>query len=84
MSLLSKQLITFISTEVATYEGEPIQAETDLLLTGLVDSLGVIRVVAWMEDTLGISIDPTDVTLENFQTIELMVNYAERRTASVQ
>jgi acyl carrier protein len=79
MSDLDQQLLQFIAAEVATHESEPLAADTDLLLTGLVDSLGVVRIVGWMEDTLSISIDPTDVTLENFQTIELMVAYATRR-----
>jgi acyl carrier protein len=76
---LTEQLVAFIGEEVATHEAEPITESTDLLLTGLVDSLGVVRIVAWMEDTLGITIDPTDVTLEHFQTIALMVAYASRR-----
>ncbi len=80
MPNLSEQLVTFITSEVATHEAEPITGSTDLLLTGLVDSLGVVRIVAWLEDTLAITIDPTDVTLEHFQTIDLMVAYATRRT----
>ncbi len=81
---LTQQLIDFIATDVATHDADPIEAETDLLLTGLVDSLGVVRIVGWMEDTLGFSIDPTDVTLEHFQTIQLMVRYAEGRQAAAQ
>ena len=74
---LTRALIDMIQTEI-TY-GEPVERDTDLLLTGLVDSLGVIRIVTWMEEYLDIEIDPVDVVLENFQTVELMVDYAGRR-----
>lgn len=74
---LTTDLIDMIQTEI-TY-GQPVEADTDLLLTGLVDSLGVIRIVTWMEDHLEIEIDPIDVVLENFQTVGLMVDYARRR-----
>jgi len=74
---LATDLIDMIQTEI-TY-GQPVETDTDLLLTGLVDSLGVIRIVTWMEDHLEIEIDPIDVVLENFQTVGLMVEYARRR-----
>ena len=57
----------------------PVEPETDLLLTGLVDSIGVVRIVTWLEDHLEIEIDPVDVVLENFQTVALMVDYVQRR-----
>jgi acyl carrier protein len=74
---LAAELIEMIQTEI-TY-GEPVGPDTDLLLTGLVDSIGVVRIVTWMEDYLDIEIDPVDVVLENFQTVTLMVAFAQRR-----
>ncbi len=74
---LDAALVEMITTEITF--GQEVRPETDLLLTGLVDSVGVIRIVTWMEDHLEIEIDPVDVVLENFQTIELMVSYARRR-----
>ena len=79
----TRDLIAFIEGEVATHDEEPIEPGTDLLLTGLVDSLGVVLIVDWMEERLGISIDPADVVLENFQMVRQMVEYAQRREAVV-
>jgi acyl carrier protein len=73
---LAEALTEMISTEITF--GEPVEPETDLLLTGLVDSIGVVRIVTWMEDHLEIEIDPVDVVLEKFQTVALMVGYAQR------
>ena len=77
---LTDELIAFIHDEVATAD-DPIDRDTDLLLTGLVDSLGVIRIVNWMEDRLAIEIPPTDVVLDNFQFVWQMIEYAARRGA---
>jgi len=68
-------LIGFIAESVALAD-DPIDADTDLLLTGLVDSLGVVMIVGWMEAELGVAIDPADVVLDNFQTVGQMVAYA--------
>ncbi len=67
-------LISFIADEVAL-EDLPVAGDTDLLMTGLVDSLGVVMIVNWIEATLGTTIDPADVVLENFQTIDQMLSY---------
>ena len=76
----TEELVAFIRDEVATFD-DPIDPDTDLLLTGLVDSLGVVLIVDWIEERLAISIDPADVVLENFQMVHQMVSYAQRRGA---
>ena len=67
-------LTSFIADEVAL-EDYPVDGDTDLLLTGLVDSLGVVMIVNWIEATLNTTIDPSDVVLENFQTIDQMLSF---------
>jgi acyl carrier protein len=67
-------LIDFIMSDVALDEGQ-IDGDTDLLLTGLVDSLGVVLIVEWIETELGRTIDPADVVLENFQTVDAMMEF---------
>ncbi len=78
MTDIRSALLAFINSEVSTVAVE-ISSDTDLLLTGAVDSLGVIRITQWIEDHVGITVDPADVTLENFQTVDRMVAYADER-----
>ena len=75
---MAEALTTYIRDEVAMVDGE-IAPDTDLLLSGMVDSLGVIRITQWMEDELGIEVDPLDVTLDNFQTVAKMVAYVDKQ-----
>ena len=77
---LAADLIALIEREIAAID-EPIVPETDLLLTGAVDSLGVIRIVDWLEEQLALEIDPADVILEHFISVEAMVAYVGRREA---
>lgn len=76
---MEQQLIEMIHTSVSLDPSVRIEPETDLLLSGLVDSLGVVQIVGWIEDELGIEVDPLDVVLENFQTVARMVDYIGRR-----
>jgi acyl carrier protein len=73
-------LAAFIAAEVATVD-DPIDRDTDLLLSGLVDSLGVVMVSDWIQDRLAIVIDPVDIVLENFQTVKAMTAYGVARGA---
>ena len=76
MSLRS-DLLEMINREVSLDQSIEITSSTDLLLTGLVDSLGVVDIVAWLEDRTGSEIDPGDVVIEHFQTVDLMVAFVE-------
>ena len=75
---LSDDLVQFIASEVAL-GGGALDASTDLVMTGLVDSLGVMMVVDWLEQRLVITIDPTDVVIEHFESVDAMVGYLRGR-----
>jgi acyl carrier protein len=72
------RLLRFVNAEVSV-SPDPVESGTDLLLSGAVDSLGVVRITQWMEDEFGIEVEPIDVTLENFQTVTRMVAYLSAR-----
>jgi len=57
--------------------GKDIRENDDLLLSGLVDSLGVMRLVTHLEQQYSIKIPPEDVTIEHFMNIEAISLYLE-------
>jgi acyl carrier protein len=57
--------------------GKDISENDDLLLSGLVDSLGVMRLVTHLEQQYSIKIPPEDVTIEHFMNIEAISLYLE-------
>jgi len=71
-------LVSFIEDEVSAID-DPIEASSDLLLTGAVDSMGIVLVVQWIEARLGITIDPADVVLEHFISVDAMAEYLRGR-----
>ncbi len=71
-------LLRFINEEISLNPSIPVEGDTDLLVTGLVDSLGIVEVVAWIEERLGAEIDPIDIVRANFQTVDRMVAFASR------
>jgi acyl carrier protein len=76
--VIREQLLSFVNADVSLDPSVEIAGDTDLLLTGLVDSVGLIEIVGWLEDEVGIDVDPVDVVLGNFQTVDKMVALVER------
>lgn len=45
---------------------------------GVLDSAGIMELIIWFEMTFDITIAQTDLTLENFGTIDAMVSYLQQ------
>ena len=52
--------------------------EDDLLGSGLLDSMGVMRLVVFVEQTFNIKIPPEDIVIENFMDVKAITNYVNR------
>lgn len=57
-----------------------IGADEQLLLGGMIDSLGVMRIVAFLESSFGLKIPASDLRIANFGTLNAIVAYVEKRT----
>jgi acyl carrier protein len=62
---------------------EVSSADTDLVGTGLLDSLALVELLAQLEETFGVSISTDDLELENFRSINSIAGFVARRTAAV-
>lgn len=56
-----------------------IDANTALLSSGILDSLGILQMMSFLSDELGIEIDDADFTLENFETLGSLLAFIQRR-----
>jgi len=55
--------------------------DESLLESGTIDSVGVMRLVAFLEKTYAITVDDDDLMPENFDTIGAIASFIERRQA---
>jgi acyl carrier protein len=68
----------FIATTFPSDGGEP-PADMDLLEGGIIDSIGVLTIVTWLEETFGFVVEDEDVVPENLGSIAGITAYAERK-----
>ncbi len=74
----TKALLTCFVTEELLDEEEPVGANENLLADGMLDSLGMMRLVAYIDQELGYKVPPGDLVIENFRTIGLISDYLKR------
>ena len=71
--IISESIKHFITTELIQDDiGEPIEDDTPLIDNGVIDSLGVMKLVAYLEDHFAITVSPDDLVPENFETPKLI------------
>ncbi|MDH3591162.1 MAG: acyl carrier protein [Planctomycetota bacterium] len=56
-----------------------LDADASLLDSGVVDSLGILDVVAFLEETFGFEVDDDDLNPENFDNLAALERFAEER-----
>jgi acyl carrier protein len=73
---VTEELEKFILTELAfDYDKKSIAPDEDLLTQGIIDSMGIMRLAAFIEEEFGIKISDEDLVPENFQNINSIKKY---------
>ncbi|MFK7880414.1 acyl carrier protein [Roseobacter sp.] len=62
-------------------ETDDIEPATLLFSEGIVDSFALVTMMMFVEERAGIRISPTDVNLDNFDSINRILAFAQRESA---
>jgi acyl carrier protein len=65
----------FICNEIGADGAETLDADENLLTSGLVDSVAIVRLIGHVERELGVSVPAPDLVPANFRTIRVMAAY---------
>jgi acyl carrier protein len=69
---------SYIRDEVMFGDGS-IDDDTPLWGQGIIDSIGLMELVAFLEERFGIQIDDEELTAENFRTVRTIEGMVARR-----
>ncbi|MCZ8375523.1 MAG: acyl carrier protein [Beijerinckiaceae bacterium] len=56
-----------------------LKDDTPLLSSGILDSLGILQLMSFLGEELGIEIADDDFTLDNFETVGALMAFIRRR-----
>jgi acyl carrier protein len=74
------QVLDFLQREVLS-PGTTVGRDEDLLAGEVLDSMGVLRLAAFMAEAFEIEIRPSDYVIENYRTVATIAAYVERTRA---
>ncbi len=74
-----QQLRQFIVENFYVSDPSSIADDTLLVTTGVIDSTGMLEMIAFLEETFGISIADEEMTPENLESIERMTAFVARK-----
>ena len=63
--------------------GEEYSSAQSLIETGVMDSMGVLVMVTWLEEEFGNIVDDEDVIPENMDSIANLAGYVDRKLAEM-
>ena len=76
---MEEQIINFIKEDLHNGRADfELSADEDLLASGLVESLSMMQLIQFVEQTFDIKIPPQDMTIDNFVTVEAIANYVKK------
>ena len=79
---LAAQLLAFVqSTFGRRAQGKPIEPTTPLFSTQIIDSMGMVELLSFVEQACGIPWDPTVEELTQLDTIERLADALSRKRA---
>jgi acyl carrier protein len=64
-----RQLLSFINGMLVPRGRKPVTAQTRLFEDGLIDSMKIIDLMAFIEKKLDIRLDETDLSMEQFKSV---------------
>lgn len=77
----SRTIHDFIGSNFLYGQERELQDSASLMGEGIIDSTGVLQLVAFLEESYGITIEDNEIIPENLDSIENMTAYLVRKLA---
>jgi acyl carrier protein len=74
-NFIRKDILFSIDTNKAN-----LPVNEDLLGTGIMDSLGILKIAAFIEERFGVTISDVDIIAENFSTLHSIEHMIRRKS----
>ena len=77
-----KKIKEFIQTNMLSRHASRKISDTDSLVeSGIIDSLGILKLITFLEEELNIPIESENLVAENFETIQAIIDFTNRGPA---
>jgi acyl carrier protein len=83
MQQYMKEITAFVIEEfLPDVRPDQLATDYDLVAGGVLDSLGVLKVIAWLEDRFGLATDDVEISPDDFRSIDAIARFAAQTADS--
>ncbi len=79
---LDKEVKKYIVSRFMQGDENRLHDDESLFETGVIDSLGVLKLVSFLEERFGVQIQDEELIPENFETVNKIIGFMESKTGS--
>ena len=80
---IERDLREFITKEfLQDLPDKTLANDLPLMESGIIDSLGIFTLIMFVEEAFGVKVEPEEVVLENFETIDAITRMVVERSAA--
>ena len=76
---MENQIRQFILQNLYFTEDNSFRDDASFLETGVVDSMGVMELVAFVQSEFGVTVEPDEVVVENFDSVRKVASFVRRK-----
>ncbi len=76
---IAEEVVEILKIDILQEDDLTLEPDEDLLTSGTLDSMALIRLVAAIEEKYEIKIPPTDLVIENFININAIEAYLQKQ-----
>ena len=77
---IQEMIRQFIIDELLYGDSKKLTDETQLLDEGVFDSLGILRMIEFIESQFDVKVDAEDINKRNFRSIDAIVDFVDDST----
>ena len=76
------EIIRFIKTQLVPENTTELAPDVELIAGGVLDSVAMVELVVWIEESYGLSVAIDDLTPETFGTVRKIAAYIDKQSPS--
>lgn len=81
-AMVEEKIKTYIMKDLARdHAGPELKREESLIDRGIIDSLGLFKLVSFIEEEFGVAVEPHEVRTDNFETLAMVSKLVSKKIA---
>src|SRR5438477_12182697 len=80
---IEQQVREFLTANFIFDPSVQLNMADSFMENGIIDSTGILEVIMWVESNFGVHVEDAEVLPENFDSIENLIGYIERKLTAI-